>query len=625
MRMSEFFFKTRREVPADAEVRSHQLMLRAGLIHQAASGIFSYLPLGLRVKRKLESIMREEMDAIGGQEVSMPMVQPAELWQKTGRWQGVGSEMMRMLDAGGRPLCLGMTHEEVVTDLVAANVESYKRLPFMLYQIQNKFRDEARPRAGLIRAREFTMKDGYSFHTTSEDLDGYYERVYEAYFNIFNRAGLDCIAVASDTGMMGGSLAHEYMALTEIGEDTLLICDGCGYQANRQVAQFDKGKSSSTQGEPQADGPQPLEAVETPGTSTIEDLANFLKISKAQTAKAVFLMAGLGSEAAAKLGVDARAADPEQASNSESPMTSGTIAARDQIEVLVFAVLRGDMDLSETKLSNAIGANELRPARAEEIEAVGAIPGYASPVGLPDTSTPYIVVADDQIPVSCNLAAGANRDGYHYLGVNYARDWKADLVLDIAAASDGDACPQCAKPMRSVRGVEVGNIFKLGTKYSSAMGAAFADEQGQSHPMHMGCYGIGSGRLIATLIEQNCDDAGIVWPATVAPFDIHLVGLGGAKQPETLAATDRLYESLCDAGLDVLYDDRKERAGVKFNDADLLGIPLRLTLGSRGVDAGTVEYKVRSSGDSGEIRLTDPIASIETFPDLKPLLKRGFQ
>ncbi|RME56542.1 MAG: proline--tRNA ligase, partial [Caldilineae bacterium] len=409
MRVSKLFFRTLRETPAEAEIRSHQLMLRASLVRQVAAGIFEYLPLGQRVKHKIEQIMREEMDAIDGQEITMPVVQPAELWQRSGRWYEIGDDMARLKDRNGRDLVLGMTHEEVITDMAAGLVDSYRQLPFMLYQIQTKFRDEPRPRGGLIRVREFTMKDGYSFHTDFEDLDRYYPYVYQAYFNIFRRCGLDVIAVESDTGMMGGTMAHEFMALTPVGEDTLLLCDGCGYKANRQIATFVKD-------EPAPEEPLPLEEVETPGVDTIASLAAFLDIPESRTAKAIFLVAEVPGEGDALH------------------------------EKFVFVVVRGDMELNETKLTNAIKARRLRPAHPEEIRAIGAEPGYGSPIGVDRDRV--LLVVDDLIPRSPNLVAGANREGWHFRNVNYGRDYEADLVVDVVAAGEGSKCPVCQTPMR---------------------------------------------------------------------------------------------------------------------------------------------------------------------------------
>jgi len=579
--MSKLFFQTLREVPADADVTSHQLMLRAGLVRQVAAGIFDFLPLGLRTKHKIEQILREEMDAIGGQEVSLPVVQPAELWQRTGRWQAIGADLARLKDRNGRDMVLGMTHEEVITEMAGGVINSYRQLPQMLYQIQTKFRDELRPRGGLIRVREFTMKDGYSFHTDFADLDAYYPHVYQAYFNIFRRAGLEVIAVESDTGMMGGTMAHEFMALTPIGEDTLLLCDACHYAANRQIATFVKEAVP-------AEEALALKEVATPHVNTIAALAKFLDIPESRTAKAIFLVAEVDGEKG---------------------------KSREQF---VFVVVRGDMELNETKLTNAISARQVRPATVEEIKAIGAEAGYGSPVGI-DRSK-ILLVVDDLIPQSSNLVAGANKEGWHYKNVNYGRDYTADRVLDIVAAAEGHGCPVCGEPLRAVRGVEVGNIFKLGTKYSAAMDAVYLDEKGESLPLVMGCYGIGSGRLIASVVENNNDENGIIWPVTIAPYQLHLVSLATPKQPEIVAKVEEVYATLQAAGIEVLYDDRDERAGVKFNDADLLGLPLRLTMGKRGVENGIVELKNRRTGEGSELALDAVVAGVRAALDVEHAL-----
>ena len=574
MRMSKLFFQTLRDVPADADVVSHQLMLRAGLIHQVAAGIFDYLPLALRVKHKIEDIFRAEMDAIDGQEVTLPMVQPAELWQRTGRWQQIGSDMARLKDRNGRDLCLGMTHEEVMADLAQKFISSYRQLPMMLYQIQTKFRDEPRPRAGLIRVREFTMKDGYTFDRDFAGLDAYYPRFYQAYFNIFHRCDMDVVAVKSDTGMMGGTMAHEYMALTPIGEDTLVICDACGYSANRQIALFRKPA-------PPADAPLPLQEVATPDVTTIAALADFLGVPASHTAKAVFLIA-----------------DIDQADGSLK-------------EQFVFCVVRGDMELNETKLTNAVKARRLRPATVDEIQAVGAEAGYGSPIGI--ARDRVLLVVDDLVAASPNLVAGANKVGYHLRNTNYGRDYTADLVVDLAAASDGHGCPQCGNELRTVRGVEVGNIFKLGTRYSIAMGATYLDENGETQPIVMGSYGIGTGRLMACIVERHHDDNGIQWPITVAPYQVLLVSLSTEKTPELTVAAEQIYADLQRAGVEVLYDDRNERAGVKFNDADLLGIPIRLIVGAKGLKNGIVEMKLRRNGATGELPLSSLTADVRAL------------
>lgn len=558
MRMSKLFSQTLREAPAETEIISHQLLLRAGFIRQLGAGIFSYLPLARRSMTKLENIMREEINAIGGQELTMPVIHPADIWKETERWYQIGTEMGRFKDKSGRDMVLAMTHEEIVTDLVRKEIRSYRQLPALVYHIQTKWRDDPRPRAGLIRVREFTMLDSYSLDADLEGLDAQYKAHYQAYFNIFNRCALPVVAVKADVGMMGGLLSHEYMYDTPIGEDTLVICDNCGYLANRQVARFAKPAAASEE-------LLPIEKVETPHVKTIEALANFLNISAAKTAKAVFLVA--------------------------------TVTEGDKdVDKFVFAVVRGDMDVNETKLTNAVKAKELRPAREEEILAIGAVPGYASPLNI--AADKAIVVIDEAVASSPNLVAGANEEGYHLLNTNYPRDFKADIVTDIAVANDGALCPDCQNPLRTFRGVEVGNIFKLGTRYTDALGATFLDAEGQSKPVIMGSYGIGVGRLLACIVEQHHDAAGIIWPVTVAPYQVQLVSLAGqgkqGQNTQVAEIAERLYRELQVAGVEVLFDDRDETPGVKFKDADLIGIPLRLTVSERALKQGGLELKHRN-------------------------------
>jgi len=548
MKMTELFGQTLRHPPADAQITSHQLLVQAGFIRQLGAGIFSYLPLAQRSMVKIENLLRDEMTAIGGQEIKMPVVHPADIWKETQRWYEIGSEMGRFLDKNGRDMVLAMTHEEVVASLVRTEVRSYKHLPRLIYHIQTKWRDDPRPRAGLIRVREFTMKDSYSLDADWEGLDTQYRAHYQAYFNIFHRCGLPVVAVKSDVGMMGGKLAHEFMYLTPVGEDTILICDECGYTANRQIARFQKHA-------PVKEKVKPIEKVATPHMATIEDLAKFLGIPKSKTAKALFRVATVTEE-------------------------------REDVERIVFAVVRGDVDVNETKLANVLKAKSLRPAREDEIEAVGAIPGYASPIGIEGV----IVVVDDLIPESPNLVAGANEEGYHLLNVNYGRDYQADFIEDIAVAEDGYACPECGAAMQASRGVEVGNIFKLGTRYSEALGCTFSDQDGQEKPVVMGSYGIGVGRLLACVAEAHHDEYGLIWPITVAPYQVYMVVLHGNEEK-----AEQLYADLQAANVEVLYDDRNERAGVKFNDADLIGIPIRLTVSKRALEAGGVEFKLRHS------------------------------
>lgn len=520
----------------------------------------------------------------------MPVVNPAELWQETGRWYQVGEEMGRFEDRSGRDMVLAMTHEEVVADLVRKEIRSYRQLPLLLYHIQTKWRDDPRPRGGLIRVREFTMKDSYSLDTDWEGLDQQYRAHYQAYFNIFRRCGIDAIAVKSDVGMMGGQLAHEFIYLTPVGEDTIIICPDCGYAANRQIARFKKSPLPEEK-------LHPIEKIATPGCKTIEDLANYLEIPKAKTAKAVFVIATM----------------PE---------------GEHKTEQFVFAVLRGDMELNETKLANAIHATELRPATEQEIQAVGAVPGYASPLGLENV----LVVVDDLIPESPNLVAGANEEGYHLRNVNYGRDFEALNVNDIAAAQYGDQCPVCAGPLEGQRGVEIGNIFKLGTRYSEALGATFQDAEGKLHPVVMGSYGIGSGRLLACIAEEHHDEHGLILPISIAPYQVHLIVLKGKEKPGQLEkkgipneeeipekvimsswdTAEKLYVDLQQAGIEVLYDDRNESPGVKFKDADLIGVPIRLTASQWALQQGGVEFKRRNQQEKRILSLKNVIDDVCT-------------
>ena len=563
MKTSNLFGQTLREAPADAEVASHQLLVRAGFIRQLGAGIFSYLHLAQRSIAKIENILREEMNAIGGQEITMPVVHPADVWKETGRWYQIGSEMGRFLDKNERDMVLAMTHEEVITDLVRRDIQSYKQLPRLLYHIQTKWRDDPRPRAGLIRGREFTMKDSYSLDADWEGLDKQYQAHYQAYFNIFRRCGLPVVAVKSDVGMMGGKIAHEFMYLAPIGEDTLIMCDACGYTANRQIAKFRKPAIME----------EPLKSIDkvaTPNISTIEGLAKFLNIPKSKTSKAVFAVATIND-------------------------------GQHDTSKFVFAIIRGDMDVNETKLANAVKAKDLRPAREEEIRQIGAIPGYASPIGLSDV----FVVVDDIVPESPNLVAGANEEGYHLLNVNYGRDYQGAIVGDIALAEEGHACPDCGKNLRTCRGVEVGNIFKLGTRYSDSLGCMYLDRDGKLKPVIMGSYGIGVGRLLACVAEEYHDGRGLAWPITITPYQIHLIALKGGEE-----VANSLYTALESNGLEVLYDDRDESPGVKFNDADLIGIPLRLTVGERSLKEGGVELKHRRGNELTIVHLNKVVQMV---------------
>jgi prolyl-tRNA synthetase len=572
LRLSHHFGLTLRESPTNIDAVSHQLLVRAGFIRQLGQGLFSYLPLARRSLSKIENILRDEMNAIGGQEMTMPLAHPAEVWQATGRWYSIGPEMARFKDRKERDMVLAMTHEEVVTDLCKTEIRSYRQLPQLVYHIQTKFRDDPRPRAGLIRVREFTMKDSYSLDADEAGLDRQYRAHYQAYFNIFNRCDLPVIAVSSDVGMMGGSLAHEYMYLTPIGEDTLILCNQCGYAANRQVASFIKPIAPF-------EDLKPMERVATPGCKTIEELANLLDLPKSKTAKTVFMIAGY---------------DENERKHEE----------------FICAVVRGDMEVNETKLANAAKAHWLRPATDEEIRATGAIPGYASPIGLRNVK----VIVDDALSASPNLVTGANEADCHLRNTNVPRDYEPTITADLAVARKGDACLQCGQPLQTSRGVEVGNIFKLGTRYSAAVGALYLAADGTQKPIVMGSYGIGSGRLLACIAEEHHDDRGLVWPITVAPYAVHMVSLGQTQ------AADRVYGALLQAGIEVLYDDREESPGVKFNDADLIGIPIRITVSARSLAKGGVEMKRRDQSKT-EI-LTEATLGVRLEQEIQSLLDK---
>ncbi|PKN83854.1 MAG: proline--tRNA ligase [Chloroflexi bacterium HGW-Chloroflexi-8] len=565
MRMSQFFNQTLRETPSEAQTPGTQYLIRAGYIRQVAAGIFTLMPLGKRVISRIENILRQEMNQIGGQELSMPVTLPADLWKESGRWYAVGPELGRFKDRNQRDMVLAMTHEEAVGDLVRKEIRSYKQLPRLIYHIQTKFRDDPRPRAGLIRVREFTMKDSYSLDRDWDGLAQQYKAHYQAYFNIFRRCGLETIAVKSDTGMMGGKLAHEFMFLNSFGEDTLMLCRQCGFSANRQVATFQKPV-------PEKEEALPLKPVHTPATKTIEDLSRFLNIPTSKTAKAVFMTATFAED-------------------------------EKETQQVVMAIVRGDMDLNETKLTNAIKAKDLRPATEEEIQSIGAVAGFASPIGLQKG----LIVVDDLIPLSANLVAGANKSDYHYINVNYNRDFKASIVTDLVSARDGDACPNCGQPLYSERGIEVGNIFQLGTRYSDAMGCTFQDENGELKPVIMGSYGIGVGRLFGCVAEQYHDDYGLILPASIAPFHVHLIVLPSKNSEEPLKVAEKLYQDLMRARIDVLYDERTESAGIKFNDADLIGIPLRITVAEKALKEGAVEFKLRREKEKILVPVQDAI------------------
>ena len=543
MRFSQLISKTLRTEPAEAETASHRLMVKAGMIYQVASGVYSYYPLAWRSMRKIEGIIRHEMDAAGGQEVRMPVLQPLELWEETSRNEAFGDNLFSLADRRGRPMVLAPTHEEVITSMVRANVQSYRDLPVNLYQIQTKFRDELRPRAGLIRVREFDMKDAYSFDADEDGLENSYQAMAQAYRNIYRRCNLPALMVEADSGAIGGKDSSEFILPTPSGEDTVVTCPKCDYAANTEKA---RGVLPSLPSEPLLS----MEKVSTPGVKTIAGLSEYLGIPRSKTLKAVFY-----------------AADGE----------------------VVFVTIRGDLEVNEVKLKNALHCHQLRLASEEEVEAAGLVAGSASPVGLDGIKR----VADESIRYGSNFAVGANVADTHFRNANYPRDFKVDLLADIGLAEAGHGCVGCGTPLEMVRGVEVGHIFKLGTFFSETLGAYYLDRDGERRPILMGCYGIGVGRLLAAAIEQNHDDKGIIFPTPIAPYQVHLVGLN--LSDETVAqAAGELYQRLWQEGIETLYDDRTdEAAGVKFNDADLLGMPLRLVVSPRNLRQDSVEVKLR--------------------------------
>ena len=561
MRQSQAFIPTLREVPADAEVKSHQLLLRAGFIRQSASGVYTFLPLGQRVLQKIEAIIREEMNRIGGMELLMPALQPAELWQQSGRWYSYGPELMRLKDRHERDFALGPTHEEMITAIVRDEVKTYKRLPLVLYQIQTKFRDEKRPRFGLLRGREFMMKDAYSFHTSKESLDETYNDMYNAYSNIFRRCGLNFRAVIADSGAIGGKDTHEFMVLSDIGEDTIAYSDASDYAANIEMAPV------VTTYEKSSEPPAELKKVATPGQKTIDEVASYLQVSPERCIKSLLF------------NVDGR---------------------------YVLVLVRGDHEANEVKVKNVLDATVVELATPEETERVmGAPVGSLGPIGV---SEAVMVIADHAVAAIVNGVCGANEEGYHYIGVNPDRDFAVSQYADLRFVQEGDPSPDGKGTIRFARGIEVGHVFKLGTKYSEAMNAVYLDENGQTKTMIMGCYGIGVSRLVAAIAEQFADENGLVWPASVAPFHIHLLTVN-AKSDEQRALAEEWYEKLGQAGFEVLYDDRPERAGVKFADSDLIGIPVRVTVGKRAGE-GIVEVKVRKTGETFDVpvgELTDTV------------------
>ena len=549
MRATNLYAPTLRNTPAEAEIASHQLMYRAGLIRKSAGGMYSYLPLAWRTIRKIEQIIREEMDAAGGQEIMMPILQPSELWEESGRWGAYGAEMIRVKDRHDREFCMGPTHEEMITALVRDELRSYKQLPVLLYQIQDKFRDERRPRFGVMRSREFIMKDLYSFDKDIEGMNESYRKMSVAYTNIFTRCGLDFRAVEADSGAIGGGHSEEFTVLAPEGESRIACCDACSYAASDEKAAL---RPIDAPDEPEL----PLEKVATPHTSTIALLAEYLKIPVEKTIKAV--------------------------------------AYQTEDDTLILAFLRGDHEVNGIKLANVVpGARELRMADEDAIRAVGGCPGFMSPIGVKEGTH---IVVDETAMRMHNAVSGANEADFHYMNVNPKRDFGVVTVADIRLVEEGDACPVCEQGHLHIgRGIEAGQIFALGTKYSEAMGATFLDEAGKAQPMQMGCYGIGVGRTMAAAIEQNHDEHGIIWPRAIAPYEVVVVAVN-AKVEEQLAYAEEIYEEFRAAGIDVLLDDRRERAGVKFNDCDLIGYPVRIAIGPKTIENGSIEVKVRRTG-----------------------------
>ncbi|HEY8767638.1 MAG TPA: proline--tRNA ligase [Dehalococcoidia bacterium] len=576
MRMSRLFAKTLRQAPAEAESAGHKLLLRASIATPLAAGVYAYLPLGWKVVKRIEEIVRQEMDACGGQEMMMPALLPIDFYEQSGRDKTMADILFRLKDHHGREFALGPTHEEIFVEVFKRNVQSYRDLPVILYQIATKFRDEPRPRGGLIRLRQFIMKDAYSFDADWEGLDRSYQLMFDAYKRIFDRCGVPTIPALADAGAMGGKDTHEFLYLTDVGEDTCLLCPNCGYAANAEVAAFVKEPAHADT------DPLPLEEIDTPGQKTIADLAKFLGMPETQTCKAVFYVAKVAGEEGAT------------------------------IDVPVFVAIRGDMEVNDAKLRAALRAVELRPMDEADVRKYGIVAGSASPVGVSfrDLERERLrIVADDLVTKERNLVAGANKPDKHLRNTNYGRDWTADIVADIALARSGKLCANCRTPMEARRGVEMGQVFKLGTRYSEMMGALFLDAEGKQQPAIMGSYGIGMERIVAAVIEEHHDENGIIWPKEVAPFQVHIVAIQPDK-PGVRETADRLYDELHAAGLEPLYDDRDETPGVKFNDADLLGMPLRVTVSPRNLDKGSLEVRPRTATENELIPLEGAVDAI---------------
>lgn len=548
MRVSKLYAPTLREVPAEAEVVSHQLMLRAGFMRKAAGGIYTYLPLAWRVLKKIERIVREEMDAKGSQELLMPIVQSAEIWQESGRWDVYGAEMFRLQDRHNRCFCLGPTHEEMVTTLIRGDVRSYRQLPLSVYQIQNKYRDERRPRFGLMRGREFIMKDAYSFDRDEAGLDKSYQDMYDAYTNIFTRCGLNFRPVEADSGAIGGSGSHEFMVIADSGEAEIVFCTSCDYAANVEKAELFPLEA-------QEEAMLTKEEVVTPDCKTIADVCAYLKLPVDHSVKAV-------------------------AYNSEKG--------------LILCFVRGDHEVNEIKVINTCGVIDLEMATEEQLAAAGTVGGYMGPVGIDNKKV--IVVVDATVMKMHNVCCGANKEGYHFINVNPGRDFTPTYVADIRLIQEGDPCPHCGGEVSKARGIEVGQVFKLFTKYSSALKATYLDENGKEQPMVMGCYGVGVSRTMAAAIEQNYDDNGIIWPIEIAPYHVLVVPVN-TKDEASAAKAEEIYMQLKKVGLETVIDDRNERPGVKFKDADLIGYPLRVVVGPKTLTEGNLEVKIRKTGE----------------------------
>ena len=566
MKLSNMYIPTLKEDPADAEVVSHKLMLRAGMMRKVGAGVYSYLPLGQRVINKFQDIVKEEMNKAGAQEVLLPALQPAELWEESGRLENYGPELMRLNDRHDREFCLGPTHEEVITDLVRDEVRSYKDLPINLYQIQTKYRDEIRPRFGVLRGREFIMKDAYSFDVDQAGLEQSYQDMYDAYCKIFDRCGLEYRPVKADTGTIGGDDSHEFMVLADAGEDTVVYCDSCDYAANLELATAKIDVEESNEAE------KDVELVDTPNSSTIEELMSELDLPAEKMIKAVLY------------------------ESKEEP---------------VLALVRGDYEVNEIKLANHLDLVKVDLAGEEKYQELDTVKGYTGPIDLEDLR----IIADDLVMKIVNGVTGANQRDKHYINVTPNKDFEVNEVVDIRTVKPGEKCPECSGNLEQTPGIEVGQVFKLGTKYSKALEATFLDENGKPQPLVMGCYGIGITRTIAAAIEQNHDDYGIKWPTALAPFTVHLLPLGAGDEVKEKA--EELYQDLTSSGIEVLLDDRNERAGVKFNDADLVGCPIRITIGARSLAEGELEVKLRQSGEELNISADQAINEINNLIETK--------